>query len=328
VEATAATPRLTLPRSPRLLAALGDDRLVEEARYGSEVAFEVIYERYHAPAAELLSPHARLGGGFRGRPAHLRLGVPGARAETGGDSPPALLYAIARNRCISVLRGRREQPLEEIEPLPTAGLSEEVDQRSELRELLADVRNLPESQRAALVLSEVADLEHPQIAEILECEAKKVKALIFRARSSLIASREAREVPSTEIPEQLATARAGALRRTALRRHLKRCPGCAEFAEDVRRQRAMLAVALPVVPSLGLKESALAAAGRRWRRRRRRRWTARRTRCARGDQGSRRRARRGRSGGRRRRDRPERDRQGAGCRGAAVQRRSRAGGRG
>jgi len=123
------------------------------------------------------------------------------------------------------------------------------------------VRNLPESQRAALVVSEVGDLDHPQIAEILECEAKKVKALIFQARSSLIASRQAREVSCTEIREQLATARVGALRRTPLRRHLKRCPGCAEFAEDVRRQRAMLAVALPVVPSLGLKESALGAAG-------------------------------------------------------------------
>ena len=154
MEATAATPRLTLPRSPRLLAALGDDRLVEEARYGSEVAFEVIYERYHR--RPLLSFCRHMLGS--------REDSEDALQHTFGSSFRVLarkqeeirlqpwLYAIARNRCISVLRGRREQPLEEIEPLPTAGLSEEVDQRSEVRELLADVRNLPESQRAALVL--------------------------------------------------------------------------------------------------------------------------------------------------------------------------------
>jgi hypothetical protein len=39
------------------------------------------------------------------------------------------------------------------------------------------------------------------------------------------------------------------------------CQGCSEFRDEVRRQRAMLAVALPVLPSLALKRSVLAAAG-------------------------------------------------------------------
>ena len=111
------------------------------------------------------------------------------------------------------------------------------------------------------MLSEVGALDHAHIAQVLECETKQVKSLVFLARSALIENRRAREIPCTEIREQLATASAGQLRRGPLRKHLRQCQGCAEFREDVRRQRGMLALVLPVVPTVGLKESALAAAG-------------------------------------------------------------------
>ena len=84
---------------------------------------------------------------------------------------------------------------------------------------------------------------------------------MFRARSGLIQRREARETPCEEIREQLANLHGGALRRGALRHHLRACPGCRAYREAVRRQRRMLAAALPVVPSLGLKSSVLGAAG-------------------------------------------------------------------
>ena len=171
------------------------------------------------------------------------------------------LYTIARNRCLSTLRARREEPVEEVEGVSTAGLSEEVERRGELKNLLFDLARLPEKQRAALVLSEVADLGHREIAHALDCEAKQVKAYIFQARSALIAARHARGLPCAEVREQLASATRRDLRRSQLRRHIERCPSCAEYAEEVKRQRAMLAVALPVAPTLGLRESALAAAG-------------------------------------------------------------------
>ena len=88
-----------------------------------------------------------------------------------------------------------------------------------------------------------------------------MKSLVFQARSGLIERRQARETPCVEIREQLATLRGGSLRRGPLRRHLKVCPGCTEFREDVRRQRQMVAMVLPVVPTLALKENALAAVG-------------------------------------------------------------------
>jgi DNA-directed RNA polymerase specialized sigma24 family protein len=102
---------------------------------------------------------------------------------------------------MSIIRARRERPVEEVDHISTAGLSEEVERRAELRDLLADLGDLPE--RAALVLSEVADMGHGEIADVLECETKQVKALIFQAGSSLIATRDAREVPRPILGERL-----------------------------------------------------------------------------------------------------------------------------
>ena len=122
------------------------------------------------------------------------------------------LYAIARNRCLSILRARREQPAE-LDDVPTAGLSEEVQQRADLRELLRDLRGFPVDQRAALVLSELGDLSHAEVGAVVGCEVAKVKSLVFQARSSLIETRKARDIPCNEIREQLATppaARCGA----------------------------------------------------------------------------------------------------------------------
>jgi RNA polymerase sigma factor (sigma-70 family) len=170
------------------------------------------------------------------------------------------LFTIARNRCLSVLRSRREEALDDRE-IATAGLAEQVERRAELRELLGDVRDLPDDQRAALLLAEVGGLSQTDIAAVLGCEVPRVKALVYRARSALVARREARELPCEEIREQLANLRGGSLRRTELRLHLRECTGCRDFREQVRRQRQLLSVALPVVPTLGLKGSVLGAVG-------------------------------------------------------------------
>src|SRR5205085_8296831 len=172
----------------------------------------------------------------------------------------AWLYAIARNRSLSMLRGRRERPGLDEEPdlaPSTAGLAAEVEQREDLRALLGDLAKLPDDQRAALLLAELGAHTHDEIAEVLEVRRDKVKALVFQAREGLIAAREARETPCAEIREQLATARGGALRRGNLRRHLESCEGCRAFRDEVQRQRAALAIILPVVPSLALKHAVL-----------------------------------------------------------------------
>ena len=88
----------------------------------------------------------------------------------------------------------------------------------------------------------------------------KVKALVFQGRSSLIASRTARETPCEEIREQLGDP----ARRLAAAHHAAPPPARVPRLPRVpqrrsRRQHRALAAALPVEPTAGLKHTALVA---------------------------------------------------------------------
>ena len=145
---------------------------------------------------------------------------------------------------------------------PGAWLPEEVERRSDLRDLLADIARLPDDQRVALVLAELEDLDHAEIAEVIGCRRDKVRALVYQARSSLAGWREARDLSCREVRAELATARGGELRRAHLQRHLALCDECTAFRREVDRQRRKVALLVPPLPlALGMKEAAAAAAG-------------------------------------------------------------------
>ena len=249
-------------RSRRLLSLVADERLVEQIRRGNEAAFEVVFERY-APGLLAFCRHMLSSREEAEDAVQVTFAAAHSDLLRRSDRVVALkpwLFTIARNRCLSILRARREPPAE-LGALPTSGLGEQVEERAELRQLLADVRELPDEQRAALLLAEVSDMSHAQVAAVLGCEVARVKALVFRARGALMDRRRARETPCVEIQEQLANLSGGSLRRTPLRLHLRECAACRSYREEVRNQRKGLAAALPVVPSLGLKSSVLAALG-------------------------------------------------------------------
>lgn len=107
------------------------------------------------------------------------------------------------------------------------------------------------------MLSELADLSHAEIADVIDVPRAKVKALVHQARTRLLAERDARELPCEQVREQLSTASGGELRRGPLRRHLSHCEGCSAYRDAVRDQRAALGLVLPVLPSAGLKEAIL-----------------------------------------------------------------------
>jgi RNA polymerase sigma factor (sigma-70 family) len=245
--------------SGRLLRALGDDRLVARIRAGDQRAFEALYDRHHRPL--LAFCRHMLGNHEEAEDVLQHTFAAAYRSLCGSENEIQLkpwLFAIARNRCLSVLRARREQAELRDEVAPTTdGLHRQVEQRADLQELLADLQELPDDQRAALVLSELGAHSHDEIAMILEVRKDKVKALVFQARESLVTSRRARETPCHEVQEQLATLRGGALRRAPISRHVERCPNCLAFKAEVQRQRAAMAIILPAAPSLALKSAVL-----------------------------------------------------------------------
>ena len=258
---TLAPTRRGLPGSKRLLVLRDDDHLVTHVRAGEQAAFEVLYER-HVPGVLSFCRHM-LGSHEEAEDAIQIAFASAHRDLVAGDRAVNFkpwIYTIARNRCLSMLRARRQDLPEDLGQA-TEGLDAQVQARADLRELVADLQDLPEDQRAALLLSEIRDLSYAEVADVLECEPSQVKGLVHRARSGLLERREARSASCEEIRVELASARGGGLKRGRLRHHLKSCSACSAYWEDVRQQRTMLALVLPVIPSLGLKAEVLAAVG-------------------------------------------------------------------
>src|ERR1017187_1649461 len=241
-----------------------DDYLVARVRAGDDASFEKIYDRY---ARGMLAFCVHMLGSREAAEDALQLTFVSAyRSLRGGESSISLrpwLYTIARNRCLSELRARRD--VVDVDGVAVDrpgfdGPAHQVQRREELREMLEDMQRLPADQRAALVLLELGDHSHKEIAAVLGVRTEKVKALIFQARAALGRGRQARNRPCEEIRERLATLRGAVGPRSVTRAHIDRCPSCAVFEGEVRHQRAALALILPVALTGELKAWVLGSA--------------------------------------------------------------------
>jgi RNA polymerase sigma factor (sigma-70 family) len=246
---------------PRSFLVETDEDLVVAVRAGVDAAFEEIYDRY---ARGLLSFCVYMLKSREAAEDALQLTFVSAyRAMQDGTSEIVLrpwLYSIARNRCLSEIRARRDsEPLTDDPRPPFSDLSDQVQRREDLRDMVDEIQRLPDDQRAALVLFELGDNSHPEIAEILGVQASKVKALVFQAREALARGRLAREQPCGDIRAHIATARRVILPRSQTRAHIDRCPSCAAFEAETRYQRAVLALIVPVPLAVGLKSTVLGA---------------------------------------------------------------------
>ena len=254
-------PAIRFPLARIRLGRLDDGRLAALSAAGDERAFEALYDRHHRPLLGFC--RHLLGSREEGEDALQQTFVRAHRALLASGAPDEMrpwLFAIARNRCLTLLAARRTAavPSEELEPA-TEGLASEVERRADLRALLGDIERLPADQRSALLLAELADLPHAEIASVIGVPATRVKALVHQARSRLLAEREARETPCALVREQLATGRGGELRRGPLRRHVAGCAPCRAYKAAIAQQRSALALVLPVLPSAGLKQAILGA---------------------------------------------------------------------
>jgi RNA polymerase sigma factor (sigma-70 family) len=250
-------------RAGSRLARLDDERLAALVGRGDAAAFETLYDRHHA--ALLAFCRHLTGNRHDGEDALQQAFLRAHRALADGRAPDRVrpwLFAIARNRCLTLLAARRDAavPIEEVEP-SFDGLSSDVERRADLRELVSDLSRLPDDQRGALVLAELGDFSHSEIAQVIGCSPAKVKALVFQGRTTLIADRDARHTPCEDIRTLLETARGGLLRRGPLRRHLRQCDPCAAYRHAIEGRRSGLALVLPVAPTAGLKGAVLGGVG-------------------------------------------------------------------
>ena len=240
------------------LALASDEWLVACVRRGDTAAFEALYDRH---VRELLAFSVYMLGSRQDAEDAVQATFASAYRALRADGRPVTLrpwlFTITRNNCLSILRRRR--PVVELngEVAPGPDPVAEIEVREEVRKVFDGLRELPENQRAALILAEVHGLSQQEIGGVLGVRSSQVKAYVYQARSKLISDRRARDADCHEIREELATAKGAALLRGRLRRHVRSCPECKLYADGVARQRRQFGALLPIVPPLALKYRAL-----------------------------------------------------------------------
>jgi RNA polymerase sigma factor (sigma-70 family) len=158
------------------------------------------------------------------------------------------LFRIAHNEAISILRQRRDTG-ELDETAGDAGeLEDRVAEREELRLLRLDLEDLPERQRAALVLRELSGFSHAEIGAVLDLSPGAVKQTIFEARSALFRCQEGREMDCEDVRRMLSDGDGRVLRGRGVRAHLRSCRGCRRFRADLERRPQALRMLAPPLP--------------------------------------------------------------------------------
>ena len=134
--------------------------------------------------------------------------------------------------------------------------------REEFRHIVADVGELPETQRTALLLREIDALSYDQIAEAMDTTVPSVKSLLVRARVSLAEAAEARLLTCDEVRLELGAVAEGINRTSApLRRHLKTCDRCRTFRSELRKTSKALAAVYSIGPLIFMKKLWIAKLG-------------------------------------------------------------------
>jgi RNA polymerase sigma factor (sigma-70 family) len=170
--------------------------------------------------------------------------LPGERREI--DLKP-WLYRIAHNESIDLIRRRRQTVSLEDDGLPaSAGLVEEVEMRHRLRQLLADVAELPERQRGALLMREAGGLEFEEIAAALGTSPAVARQTLYEARLGLREMDAGRNMECTVVTAALSDGDRRSRRRRDVSAHLKACPECRLFAEEIDSRRRALASISPL----------------------------------------------------------------------------------
>ena len=243
-------------RSP-LLRLQGDERLIALIRDGQERAFDTLFERYQTRL--LAFCRGMLTSAEDAEDVLQEVFVAAHRAilaDRRAINARPWLYRIARNRCLNHLRrpAPEGQDTMDVHPYENgASVAERVQNREEFRALIADVHDLPETQRTALLLREIDALAYEEIAVAMDTTVPAVKSLLVRARMSLADCTQARYLTCDEVHLELAEAIEG-LRKASgpARVHLRGCERCREYRSELRRNGKALAALAPVGPLAAL----------------------------------------------------------------------------
>ena len=182
---------------PSMLAAMSDETLVGLVAAGSDDAFATLDARYRRRLVRFA--HGFVPGGTADAEDVVQDAmVRAVRALRNGSRPEAVggwLHRITRNCALDLTASRRRHPVVELADHahpPAEDAQAAVERSLGVRGLVADVSQLPTTQRSALVLRELEGRSYADIADQLDTTVPAVKSLLVRARQGLKRAREGR----------------------------------------------------------------------------------------------------------------------------------------
>jgi RNA polymerase sigma factor (sigma-70 family) len=230
------------------LGTLSDERLAELAGMGHSDAFGTLYERYRDALARycrsIVHDPEDAGDALQ----NTMVSVLRALQVRGPNGPlRPWLYRIAHNESISILR--RRHPHEELSAETPDRVDTELASLAKYRvdSLMSDLRTLPENQRGALVMRELAGLEYDEIGDALDISAVSARKHVFEARVALNDIASGRDADCADIVRRISDGDGRVLRARSIRGHLRGCASCAAFERGMRTRRGTFGL-LPGVP--------------------------------------------------------------------------------
>lgn len=234
-----------------VLRLASDDALVRRVGAGDADAFGEVFRRYHQPLYRYCA--GLIGDGDDARDALQNTMARAMIALTGVTREIALrpwLYRIAHHESINLVRRRRpDLELDDSAPAPGPTPEDAAVVAESWRDLRDDLAALPERQRGALLLRELAGLGPDEIGVAMGTTPAAASQAVHEARESLRASAVGRDTACASVRVVLDEGDGRRLKSRTIRGHLRSCPSCREQAAALRLRRRALPVIVPVLPA-------------------------------------------------------------------------------
>jgi RNA polymerase sigma factor (sigma-70 family) len=230
---------------------LSDERLARLVSAGSERALTLLYERHHQAlyryCRSIVRDHDDAQDALQSTMTNAFLALQASERDL---AVRPWLFRIAHNEAVSILRKRHySDALEEEHERSEESVERTVDQRERLRLLVSDIQELPERQRAVLLMRELSGLPIEQIAAALSVSQGAAKQTLFEARSSLHELAEGRVMECETVRRAISDGDGRVLRGRKLRAHLRGCEGCRDFRALIDTRTAGLRALVPALPA-------------------------------------------------------------------------------
>ncbi len=182
--------------------ARSDVQLMLEVKAGDEASFELLLRKYRIPLVNFLHRMVCDRALAEDLAQEVFLRVYRARRDYAPSAKfTTWMFRIATNLALNALRDGRHRQLEVSMDQPVdigdeaapawevadrrPGMEHELIQRDRAAFIRRAIAQLPEKQRAAVLLHKYQELDYDEIARILECSESALKSLLFRAYETL-----------------------------------------------------------------------------------------------------------------------------------------------